>query len=471
MKNRTLNKFLCRMSYVLGIVISLNFCLGQDTIKFRDPLKWPFRSSSIWNMPIGSGAKYIHAGMERAMQAGMTVDEDILILTKNAPVKQIYANYADWNSGLDRCTKDGNILFSAPIPESFYLNKTNWDGNTPNSSAAILLSDGVTLKQTQPFSRCVQGEDATSHYVFGDQNIYGNGYYGSHGGSGLSAIGGTLRLGELMPGSKPIRHALKVNVYGSRNLFYDNISKGYRWPALTADGGASSNYGKTRKTPVVQECRMGALLALPAWLNLDSMNFETVPAKMLADAFQNYGAYIVDDTGWDVYAIETEWSPDGRFMKDFEKQWGFPFITYSKNNAWARDMDKIFLNLYVVDNNTINSIGGGGTPRMPLAPDFYPTSAGEQESKMQTNNELLLQNYPNPFNPSTTILYSIPAASVVTLDVFEMTGKRIRTVVNEHQEAGQHTVNFSDGKLPSGTYFFRLQAGPNYSTKKMILIK
>jgi hypothetical protein len=83
----------------------------------------------------------------------------------------------------------------------------------------------------------------------------------------------------------------------------------------------------------------------------------------------------------------------------------------------------------------------------------------------------LQQNFPNPFNPSTTIIYSIPSAANVTLDVFDMTGKLIRTVVNEQQESGQHTVSFSDGKLPSGTYFFRLQAGPNYSTKKMILIK
>jgi hypothetical protein len=454
----------------LGLVLLFTVCQAQDTIKFRDPLKWPFQSSSIWNMPIGSGAKYISAGIERAMQAGMTVDEDIIILSKNSPVKNVYINYADWNSSKDRCTKDGNILFSAPIPDSFYINKTNWDGNTPNSSTAILLSDGVTIKQTQPFSRCSQGGDATSHYVFGDQNIYGYGYYGSHGGSGLSAIGGTIRLGELMPGSKGIRHALKVNIYGSRNLYYDNISKGYRWPALTADAAASGNYGKTRKTPVVQECRMGALLALPSWLDLDSLNFETAPAKMLAAAFQNNGAYIVDDTGWDVYAIETEWSPDGRFIKEFEKQWGFAFMTYSKNNAWARDMDKIFLNLHVVENNSVNSIGGGGIPRLPLAPDFIPSHIVDEKNTIQTTNHRL-SIYPNPINPSTTINYIVDHKSMVTLTICNSIGQELEILSSHWQDQGEYNVQWNSGKYPSGIYFCKYSIGDFIGAQKMVVIK
>jgi len=115
---------------------------------------------------------------------------------------------------------------------------------------------------------------------------------------------------------------------------------------------------------------MGALLALPAKMNLDSLAFETRPARILAEAFQNYGAYIVDDTGWDVYAIITEWGPDGRFQDEFKKNWGFSMAPNSKNTPWSRDMDRIFLNLHVVNNNNASNIGGGGTPRMPLAPVF-----------------------------------------------------------------------------------------------------
>ncbi len=112
------------------------------------------------------------------------------------------------------------------------------------------------------------------------------------------------------------------------------------------------------------------MLALPAKMKLDSLGFETKPARILAEAFQNFGAYLVDDTAWDVYAIMTEWSPTGRFDDDFKKNWGFSMKTNSKNTAWARDMDRIFLNLHVVDNNTATTTGGGGKTLMPLAPPF-----------------------------------------------------------------------------------------------------
>jgi hypothetical protein len=232
------------------------------------------------------------------------------------------------------------------------------------------MPDKKTIRQTQPFAFCDSTKGATSQYVFSNQDIYGHGMYGAHGGSGLSAIGGALRVGELSPTSGAIRHALKVNLFGRKNFYYDSKTKGYRRPAVTADAYAADNYGKDRTQPPVPECRMGALLALPAKMNLDSLAFETRPARILAEAFQNYGAYIVDDTGWDVYAIITEWGPDGRFQDEFKKNWGFSMAPNSKNTPWSRDMDRIFLNLHVVNNNNASNIGGGGTPRMPLAPVF-----------------------------------------------------------------------------------------------------
>lgn len=206
--------------------------------------------------------------------------------------------------------------------------------------------------------------------MFDDQDIFEDGMYGSHGGSGLSAIGGTLRLGELTPTSGPIRHALKVNIFGKKNIYYDADTKGFRWPAKRADGYAAENYYTERSLEVVKACRMGALLALPARMSLDSMGLETRPARILADAFQHYGAYLVDDTAWDVYAILTEWSPEGRFDEEFQKNWGFSMKASDKNTPWARDMDRIFLHLHVVDNNSLTTVGGGGKPLAPLAPLF-----------------------------------------------------------------------------------------------------
>ncbi len=344
----------------------------QKAETYRDPLKWPFSKTSIWNMPVGSDAEYVHARIRRAEARGMTVDEDVIVLTPDAPMMDIYLNNAGWNKKKNRCLVEGDVMFSAPIPHDFIVSPETWDGLSPNSGLAVLMPDGRTIRQTQPFSHCEPGDTATSKYNDEDVDIYGPGYYGAHGGSDLSAIGGALRIHELTPESGPIRHALKVNLYCQRNVYYDENTEGYRWPALTADGSAPRTYGTLRKVPPVKECRMGALLALPAWMDLDSLGFETKPGRILAEAFRNYGAYLVDNTAWDVYAIITEWSPEGRFTEEFQKNWGFPFAEDSKDTPWSRDMDRIFLNLHVVNNNTQESIGGGGEPLMPLAPDFKP---------------------------------------------------------------------------------------------------
>ncbi len=336
----------------------------------RDPLKWPFSSHSIWNMPVGSEAVYVHAGIQRAKERGMTVDEDVIVLTPDEELVGIYRNNARWDRNKDRCVVEGGLLFSAPIPEDFVVSPETWDGRTPNSGLAVLMPDGKTIRQTQPFAHCRPGDTATSRFLFDDQDLYGEGIYGAHGGSRLSAIGGALRLGELVPGAGPIRHVLKVNLDSRYNLYYDDETEGFRWPALTADGGASHTYGSLRTVPPVKEARMGALLALPPWMDLDSLGFETEPARIMAEAFRDYGAYVVDGTGWTVYALITEWSPGGRVLDEFEEAWGFSLKEREKDTPWGRDMDRIFLNLHVIDNNGPDSIGGGGTPRAPLAPEL-----------------------------------------------------------------------------------------------------
>ena len=81
------------------------------------------------------------------------------------------------------------------------------------------------------------------------------------------------------------------------------------------------------------------------------------------------------------------------------------------------------------------------------------------------------QNYPNPFNPSTTINYSIPEFSFVTLKVYDVLGSEVATLVNEDKSVGSYEVEFDATGLPSGIYFYKLQAGSFVETKKMVLMK
>ncbi len=81
------------------------------------------------------------------------------------------------------------------------------------------------------------------------------------------------------------------------------------------------------------------------------------------------------------------------------------------------------------------------------------------------------QNYPNPFNPATTISYQLPAASHVELDVFDVLGREVKTLVNQKQSPGTYTVTFDGSRLSSGVYFYRLSAGGFTSVKKLMLVK
>ena len=83
----------------------------------------------------------------------------------------------------------------------------------------------------------------------------------------------------------------------------------------------------------------------------------------------------------------------------------------------------------------------------------------------------LNQNYPNPFNPSTTISYSLPKTEMVSIKIYDMLGKEVRTLVNEYKNAGSYMVVFNASNLASGTYLYRLTTGEFTQVKKLILLK
>ena len=100
-----------------------------------------------------------------------------------------------------------------------------------------------------------------------------------------------------------------------------------------------------------------------------------------------------------------------------------------------------------------------------VTPEAQPLS-----SQRQLVTELE-QNYPNPFNPRTTIAFSLAAEGHVTLDVFDVTGKRVASLVDGTKSAGRHVVSFEASSLSSGIYFYRLNAGGVIEQKKMVLLK
>ncbi len=342
--------------FVAGVILALTLSTlaAPSKTPTRDKFLWPFSSTSIWNMPIGSKARYVPANIKKAGFAGADV-EYIFKLKNGDPLRKLYEPGA-WGEG--RCTGKKLVgIAPLPIPDDLIVpDATSKPYHTPNNASAFLLPDGKTLVQIGPLARCQRGGPLYGFHYYRDLDIYGEGINGSHFGSGLSAIGGSLRKGEITS-KNPIRHALKVLIWGEKYLYYSKEIPGKRWPAELADNYAAKHYHG--KNPAVVQ---GSLLAIPPKATEKSLKLQTRPGKKLFHALQDYGAYIVDDAGWDGHYIAIE----AGVPEEFRKAFGYDF--YGTEGAFYEDFMKLFEALHVVDNNSPKSIGGGGKPRKPLAP-------------------------------------------------------------------------------------------------------
>jgi hypothetical protein len=94
-----------------------------------------------------------------------------------------------------------------------------------------------------------------------------------------------------------------------------------------------------------------------------------------------------------------------------------------------------------------------------------------QDDILVSKTFFLSQNYPNPFNPATSIQYTVSSGQFVSLKVYDLLGNEIAILINEEKAAGNYEVDFIAANLPSGIYFYKLQAGNFVETKKMILLR
>jgi hypothetical protein len=136
---------------------------------------------------------------------------------------------------------------------------------------------------------------------------------------------------------------------------------------------------------------------------------------------------------------------------------------------------------YTLNNNQlrVSAIPGGGTlvctfnnssyNAFAIAPSLMAT--GIQGFGTIPAEYFIAQNYPNPFNPTTKIKFGLPKNGNVKLTVYDILGREITVLANEYKPAGTYEVDFDGTNLPSGLYFYKLEAGGFTLTKKMLLIK
>lgn len=377
-------------------------------------MRWPYPATSIWNRPIGDGAVLKHARIGHTATGSLPdgpplptrtirVEEDIIVASPGAVPVPIQHSSAGWAPDpADRCEVSGapSPISVEPIPQGWNTDDVR---KKQNRSTAIVRED-LTLFETQPMEVC---DDAAGWRVTsmtakpawdGDSIVDGGAGPtpiesppwaseggGAHGGSYLSAFGGTIRGGEWVAGGV-IPHATKI-VVPPRLLSACDPSAacdGFRWPAMTADSafatpGANNQY--TGSNPFLQ---MGSLLSVDAAFDPET-ELTTEAARIIARSIQRYGSYVSDVTGTaDYIAFSIEEGPDGDVESEFLNSFGFALDAPQPGDPipstqlpFLQDMKKIYRKLQVVDNNVAGGItSGGGTPRWVAAPDFTDRPLG-----------------------------------------------------------------------------------------------
>ncbi len=139
-------------------------------------------------------------------------------------------------------------------------------------------------------------------------------------------------------------------------------------------------------------------------------------------------------------------------------------LTQEPVNIAANDSVHFYVGI-AVGNNEESLINN-----MLAAEQKYQTLVSVDKN-LQELTYNLSQNYPNPFNPKTKIEFTIPVREQVELSVFNVMGEKIKTLINNHLDAGKHFVDFDASDLSSGIYFYKIKAGKFTSTKKMVILK
>ena len=178
------------------------------------------------------------------------------------------------------------------------------------------------------------------------------------------------------------------------------------------------------------------------------------------------------------------------FDNDVQLKWN----TITEINNYGFNIERAFISNEGINSNwgIIGFILGNGTTNIIHSYEFQDNDllAGNYSYRLnQIDNDgtsdytyslnvtilpkqfALYQNYPNPFNPSTTISFDLPTNNFVTLKIYDVLGNLIDTLVEEHQEAGFHKIDFNAKDLTSGMYFYSLQINNKTLTNKMILVK
>jgi len=187
-------------------------------------------------------------------------------------------------------------------------------------------------------------------------------------------------------------------------------------------------------------------------------------------------ASTLDDDDFISFKIELIDASTGELIGSFDN------VTYTKENLFQYDNISYRVNTEGIDSRTVKlrlNIDDNFSPGYSLSDKYsdetvlMKTNSREIsfQGAMTVESYDLAQNYPNPFNPSTTIKYQIPEDGIVSLKIYDILGKEVKTLVNEQKPVGRYEVKFDATDLATGVYIYRLKVNDFVSVKKMVLMK
>jgi len=216
--------------------------------------------------------------------------------------------------------------------------------------------------------------------------------------------------------------------------------------------------------PVIGRSQVGSYL----FVAFDVSTNDVFPSADSTTYFAGYFTYSMD--------AGNTWSTPVKFTPDAPlRDWRYPSI--APVNPVDQTTSTITVHM-VMQGDSIpgSTVNASGMP-VGVTAHYYHFSTtmplvGVGDDENNVPSEFVLeQNYPNPFNPSTTIKYTLAEKSDVSLNVYDILGNEVATLVNATQEAGNYEINFNASNLASGLYLYKIKAGNFVSTKKMMLLK
>ena len=196
------------------------------------------------------------------------------------------------------------------------------------------------------------------------------------------------------------------------------------------------------------------LNVLPLTINFDSTLINNLASQSIYIANSGSGKLVVDSV-----IIS-----DARFNVNFNNTFIEPYSSKNISLQFIPDSIKNYSSVLTVYSNA-------GTKQIEIS-GFGADNAVNVDDKIITALSFSLeQNYPNPFNPATYIQYTIGDNQFVKLIIYDLLGREIETLVNQEKPAGIYKLTWNAANLPSGVYFYKLQAGSYTSIKKMLLLK